>query len=200
MLAINWNDVWNVVSLVLPHLIAIVVALIVMIAVIVAVMKQPKPLKRLIRGEAGVAFVLVVLIVVNLMTGPLETLLTSVAGKPLREISEESTTTATELAAEIIAEGTVLLENEDNLLPLGSDITLNVFGWASYSPVYVGTGSGSLNASYPTTTLIDGLNQAGISTNTELTDFYAEYCASRPSVSMGAQDWTLPEPNVNLYR
>ena len=52
MLAINWSDVWNVVSLVLPHLIAIVVALIVMIAVIVAVMKQPKPLKRLIRGEA----------------------------------------------------------------------------------------------------------------------------------------------------
>lgn len=199
MLAINWSDVWNVVSLVLPHLIAIVVALIVMIAVIVAVMKQPKPLKRLIRGEAGVAFVLVVLIVVNLMTGPLETLLTSVAGKPLREISEESTTTATELAAEIIAEGTVLLENEDNLLPLGSDTTLNVFGWASYSPVYGGTGSGSLNASYPTTTLIDGLNQAGISTNTELTDFYAEYCASRPSVGMRTQDWTLPEPNVNRY-
>ena len=36
-------------------------------------------------------------------------------------------------------------------------------------------------------------------TNDELSKFYTDYCATRPSVGMAQQDWTLPEPNVSLY-
>ena len=43
------------------------------------------------------------------------------------------------------------------------------------------------------------LNDAGIETNTELSDFYTAYKADRPVCGMWAQDWTLPEPNVSKY-
>ncbi|MFR4428480.1 MAG: hypothetical protein ACLT4D_03525 [Blautia faecis] len=28
---------------------------------------------------------------------------------------------------------------------------------------------------------------------------YTEYCAERPTISMSAQDWSLPEPNMKHY-
>ena len=199
MLSINMADVMNVVSQISGHLIGIAAALVIAIVVMIAVRKLPKAMKRLIRGEAGVALVLAVLIIVNLIcTGPMATLLTSVAGKPVSKIDEATTAEATQLVAEVAEEGIVLLEDEDNILPVTGG-KLNVFGWASTNPCYGGTGSGALNAAYPTVTLLQGLNDAGIETNTELTDFYTAYKPDRPTVGMWAQDWTLPEPNVSLY-
>ena len=82
---------------------------------------------------------------------------------------------------------------------MASGSKLNVFGWSSTNPCYGGTGSGALNDAYPVTDLLTGLHDAGIETNEELSKFYTDYKADRPSVGMAAQDWTLPEPNVNLY-
>ncbi len=198
MLQINMEDVLNVVSAISGHLIAAVILLVVAIVAIVAVKKLDKPLKRLVRGEVLIALVGGICVIVNMIcTGPMATLLTSVAGKPVSTIDDATTAEATALVQEIVEEGVVLLKDEDGILPTSSK--LNVFGWGSTNPCYGGTGSGALNESYPTIDLIQGLNDAGIETNTELTQFYVDYKADHPEVGMWAQDWTLPEPNVSQY-
>ena len=144
------------------------------------------------------AILLALAIVVNLIcTGPMSTMLDLVSGEG--SISEETSAEATELVNEITQEGIVLAQNDDNILPVTSGSKLNVFGWASTSPCYGGTGSGALNDAYPVTDLLTGLHDAGIETNDELSKFYTDYCSTRPSVGMAQQDWTLPEPNVSLY-
>lgn len=88
---------------------------------------------------------------------------------------------------------------QNTKLPLSGDAKLNVFGWSSTNPCYGGTGSGALNDAYPTVTLLQGLANAGIQTNEELTKFYTDYQEERPQVGMEEQDWTLPEPATSLY-
>ncbi|MBP3881063.1 MAG: fibronectin type III-like domain-contianing protein, partial [Lachnospiraceae bacterium] len=58
---------------------------------------------------------------------------------------------------------------------------------------------GALNTAYESVSLLQSLNDAGIETNTELSDFYTAYKADRPVCGMWVQDWTLPEPNVSKY-
>lgn len=197
MLSINMSDVVSVLQSCKDQLIFFGVVLVLAIIVMIAVLKLPKAKKRLIRGESALAIVLALLITVNLIcTGPMSTMLDLVTGNGT--ISEETSAEATELVSDIADEGIVLLKDEGSILPLTGG-KLNVFGWASTNPCYGGTGSGALNDAYPTVTLLQGLNDAGIETNTELSDFYTAYCAERPSVGMWAQDWTLPEPNVSTY-
>ena len=59
-----------------------------------------------------------------------------------KEAKEEAAYNSRRLAAQIEAEGAVLLKNENNTLPLSEEITrVNVFGWASTQ--WLGSGSGS---------------------------------------------------------
>ncbi len=198
MLAINWDDVWNVLSTMIPHLVAIGIALAAAIVVTVLAVKAPKDKKGLIRGSAWVAALLAVLIVANLIcTGPMASMLDLISETSY--LTEETTAEATDLVTAMADEGIVLTENNDGMLPLASGAKLNVFGWASTNPCYGGTGSGALNDAYPTVTLLQGLTNAGLQLNTELEKFYTDYKSDRPSVGMSQQDWTLPEPNVSLY-
>ena len=198
MLAINWDDVWNVLSTMIPHLVAIGIALAAAIVVTVLAVKAPKDKKGLIRGSAWVAALLAVLIVANLIcTGPMASMLDLISETSY--LTEETTAEATDLVTSMADEGIVLTENNDGMLPLASGAKLNVFGWASTNPCYGGTGSGALNDAYPTVTLLQGLTNAGLQLNTELEKFYTDYKSDRPSVGMSQQDWTLPEPNVSLY-
>ncbi len=200
MLAINWDDVMNVVSLITTHLAVIVTAIIVAIVVIVLAMRFAKPIKRLVRGEACVALVLVILITANAMcTGPLSSLLTQVAGTPVSSVSDETVDEAMSLVTEICEEGITLLENDDDILPL-STAKVNIFGWSATNPCYGGVGSGALNDAYHVTTFLEGLENAGIEYNTELIDFYTEYHdATLPNVAMWTQDWTMPQPYADDY-
>lgn len=198
MLSINLDDVMQVLTNIRSYLIAFGVVLALAIIVMVAVRKLPKAKKKMIRAQSGLAILLALTIVVNLIcTGPMSTMLDLVSGSGT--ISEETSAKATELVNEITAEGVVLAKDEDNVLPVTSGSKLNVFGWSSTNPCYGGTGSGALNTAYPVTDLLTGLHDAGIETNEELSKFYTDYKADRPSVGMVEQDWTLPEPNVNLY-
>ena len=198
MLSINLDDVMQVVSNIQNYLIAFGVVLVLALLVMFAVRKMPKAKKKMIRAQSGLAILLALAIVVNLIcTGPMSTMLDLVSGEG--SISEETSAEATELVNEITQEGIVLAQNDDNILPVASGSKLNVFGWASTSPCYGGTGSGALNDAYPVTDLLTGLHDAGIETNDELSKFYTDYCSTRPSVGMAQQDWTLPEPNVSLY-
>lgn len=198
MLSINLDDVMQVLTNVRSYLIAFGVVLALAIIVMVAVRKLPKAKKKMIRAQSGLAILLALTIVINLIcTGPMSTMLDLVSGSGT--INEETSAKATELVNEITAEGVVLAKDEDNVLPVASGSKLNVFGWSSTNPCYGGTGSGALNDAYPVTDLLTGLHDAGIETNEELSKFYTDYKADRPSVGMVEQDWTLPEPNVNLY-
>ena len=198
MLSINLDDVMQVLTNVRGYLIAFGVVALLAIVVMIAVRKLPKAKKKMIRAQAGLAILLALTIVVNLIcTGPMSTMLDLVSGSGT--ITEETSAKATELVNEITADGVVLAKDEDGILPVASGSKLNVFGWASTNPCYGGTGSGALNTAYPVTDLLTGLHDAGIETNEELSKFYTDYKADRLSVGMVAQDWTLPEPNVSLY-
>lgn len=91
-----------------------------------------------------------------------------------------------------------MLKNDDSNLPL-SNKKVNVFGWGSTNPVYGGTGSGSMSDQYETVSMLDGMKQAGIETNSELTKLYTDYRKDRPMVAMWSQDWTLPEVPAKQY-
>ncbi|WP_418718912.1 glycoside hydrolase family 3 N-terminal domain-containing protein [Candidatus Allofournierella merdipullorum] len=197
MLAINIQDVINVLSSVKTHLIVLGVVLVVALAVIIACKALPVAKKKLVRSSALIALGLAVIIVVNTICfGPMFTMINLAMGGG--SITEESMAEAYEVNTELVSEGVTLLEN-NGALPLASGANVNVFGWASTAPVYGGVGSGALNDQYAVTDLITGLKNAGLNVNQDLVDFYEAYQAERPSVGMWAQDWTLPEPNVNAY-
>lgn len=198
MLGINLDDVKTVIGLMSNHLIAIAVCLVLAIVATVAVMKLSKAKKKLIRANAWIAFILALVLIVNLiLTGPVYSIVNLALGDN-GDISQESIDSATELCTDIAREGIVLLKNEDGILPLKNN-KVNTFGWSATNPVYGGTGSGSLSGSYPTVTLLEGLTNAGLEYNTALTDFYVNFRATRPMVGMWGQDWTLPEPTQAEY-
>ena len=198
MLSINMEDVKIVLTAIAPYLIVIGVALALAIIVTIACFKAKKSVKKLIRGEAWIAFLLTAVIAINLICFvPMSSMISLATGNGT--ISKETSDEATELCTDIAEEGIVLLKNEGNTLPVASGSNLNVFGWASTNPCYGGTGSGSLSDAYETVSLLQGLEDAGFKLNTELSDFYTAYRADRPEVGMFAQDWTLPEPTADSY-
>ena len=197
MLSINMSDVINVINSIMQYLIAIGIIILVVVIIIIAVHKLDKPKKRLLRGSAFLAGLLAILLCVNLICmGPMSTMLDLVSGGG--QIEEETSDEAKELALAIDEEGTMLLEN-DGILPLAEGSKLNVFGWASTNPMLGGGGSGALNEAYPAVDILQSLEDAGIETNADLSQFYVDYQPDRPEVGMWAQDWTLPEPNVSAY-
>lgn len=198
MLDINMADVMNILSLCIPYLIGFAVVLVVAVIAIIICKKKEKHTKFLVRRQALVAIMLALVIVANLICfGPMSTMLTLATGDGI--ITEETSAKAENLVQEIAEEGTVLLKNDGNLLPLENSNQLNVFGWSSTNPCYGGVGSGALSDSYPVVSLEEGLTNAGFELNQELSEFYKEYRAERPEVTMFSQDWTLPEPPVNTY-
>lgn len=197
---INMDDVKNTLVSCALQIIVILAAIIVVIIVSVAVRKINAAKKKLIRGEAVIAGLLVIIICINtILFGPVYSLMNLVFGEQ-HLLTEESAQSGEALTEEIAGEGIVLLENQDNFLPLTDNTTnLNVFGWASTDPVYGGTGSGAVDTSN-CVTLLQGLENAGYSLNTELSDFYTDYHVGRPLSSWaGTSDWTLSEPATGDY-
>lgn len=80
---------------------------------------------------------------------------------------------ATEVAKSITDEGLVLLQNEDDVLPLKGDKKLNVFGFGAMNYKMGGGGSGATNLD-DAVSLYDGLEQAGIAYNPDLYSFYQD--------------------------
>lgn len=198
MLKINMDDVWSILNTCKPYLIALGAVAIIALIVIIAVRKLKVENRKLIRSEAGIALLCAVIIIVNLIcSGPMSTLISLATGNGT--ISDETSAEATQLSQEIAGEGIVLLKNDNNILPITDNKNLNVFGWASTNPCYGGTGSGSLSDAYETVSLLQGLEDAGFSLNSDLSDFYTAYRSDRPEVGMWAQDWTLPEPTADSY-
>ncbi len=198
MLAINIDDVINVLNTCKPYLIVLGVALVLAIAITIAVMKLQPAKRKFARAQSWIAFLMVLVVVVNMICfGPMSSMISLATGNGT--ITEETSKEATDLCEQIAGEGIVLLQNEGNVLPMAAGTKLNVFGWSSTNPVYGGTGSGSLSDAYPTVSLLEGLKNAGFEVNQDLVDFYTSYRATRPTVGMWGQDWTIPEPSMDDY-
>ena len=201
MITFEMEDLIGVLQGLTPYLIAMGVAIIAAIAVIIAVKKLPKPKKRMIRWEAVIAMLLVIVLCANLICfGPMAALLSLVAGggEQRTTLTDDLTKEAEAAALRIAEEGFVLLDN-DGILPMKDTKKLNLFGWASTNPVYGGAGSGGINDLYPMVSLIGGLEQSGFEINKELVDFYTAFAPNRAAVSITAQNWNLPEPPAATY-
>ena len=198
MLAVNMADVISVVKSVAPHLVAIATLFVAAIVVMFITRKKKTAFKKLARSVSWMIFGLGTLFSINLMlNGPLKTMITLATGRGV--IAEESLNEAKTLGEEISGEGIVLLKN-DSALPLEKGSKINLFGWSSTNPLYGGTGSGGLNDSFPTVSLIEGVKNAGFEVNEELVKFYTDFRQTRPTVGMWGQDWTIPEPAIEQYK
>lgn len=76
-----------------------------------------------------------------------------------------------DLVSKIQGEGTVLLENKNNSLPLAKGTKINVFGIGSVATTYGGSGSGASDESN-NITIYQGLEEAGFELNPDLVSFY----------------------------
>ena len=50
-----------------------------------------------------------------------------------------------------------------------------------------------MSDAYPTVSILDGMRNAGLETNEDLSKLYTDYRTDRPVVAINDQDWTLPE-------
>ena len=197
MISVEMEDVLAVLQLCKPYIIGIAAALVIGIVIMIACRRMSRGKRFLIRGEAAIAMVLAVVVCVNMICfGPMSTLIGLATGNGT--LSDETNEEAAEVAEEIMEDGIVLLKNE-SLLPLNETKKLNIFGWESINPAYGGAGSGGINDLYDIVSLNQGLENAGFSINQELVDFYNNYGADNPEMSIQKQSWTLPEPPVDTY-
>ena len=197
MISVEMEDVLAVLQLCKPYIIGIIAALVMGIVIMIACRRMSRDKRFLIRGEAAIAMVLAVVVCVNMICfGPMATLIGLATGNGT--LSDETNEEAAEVAEEIMEDGIVLLKNE-SLLPLNETKKLNIFGWESINPAYGGAGSGGINDLYDIVSLNQGLENAGFSINQELVDFYNNYGADNPEMSIQKQSWTLPEPPVDTY-
>ena len=86
-----------------------------------------------------------------------------------------------EKSRQMVAEGCVLLKNDNKVLPLCDDTKVAVFGRIQYDYIKSGTGSGGLvNAPY-VVSILDALkNESGITVNEELLSIYEEWLKDNP--------------------
>ncbi|UVR10477.1 glycoside hydrolase family 3 protein [Bacteroides ovatus] len=79
-----------------------------------------------------------------------------------------------QIVREAAAEGTVLLKNNENLLPLTHTKNVALFGCGSYRPIAGGTGSGDVNKAY-IVSLVEGMRNAGFNVDNNLVSEYTKY-------------------------
>lgn len=196
---LNMADVYATIGTILPYFIPFAILLVLAIMLGIIWRDKSDKIRYMLKWQSILGLILVFVITINVVCFvPMQSILNLTFYK-VDGVSDEAAANSQALTEQIGKEGTVLLKNTDEMLPLSQDVKkLNVFGWASTNPCYGGTGSGSVDTS-TCVTLLQGLTSAGYELNTELTNFYTDYSATRPEVSMWAQDWTLKEPTKDSY-
>ena len=102
-----------------------------------------------------------------------------------------------ETAAAMVAEGQVLLENRDNILPLKKGSRVSIFGRIQTSYYKSGTGSGGMVNVASVVTIPEGLRRGGIvELNEKLYKTYADWELSNPfdeGHGWGTEPWSQEE-------
>ncbi len=87
------------------------------------------------------------------------------------------------IAREVAEEGIVLIKNEDNMLPLGTE-TVAVFGRTQVDTIKCGTGSAYCESEYMVD-ILTGLENAGIRVDAPLAARYRTWCRENSILSFG---------------
>lgn len=98
-------------------------------------------------------------------------------------IPEETVSREQELARQMETESIVLAQN-DGVLPLSEDTKIAVFGSGRWAPATGGSGSGAVNGEY-TSNFIDGLYELGIEPYQELLEYYEARVHSNNDIDHG---------------
>ena len=192
------TDVLATVNFLSGYLIALGVILAICAVAAIAVVKLPKARRSLARTQAGVAAVLAVVVIVNMVCmGPEYGIINNLFAKTYY-LSDDTVKASEQLVKDIADEGIVMLKNEDGMLPLDGEMKLNVFGWSSVGPVYGGIGSGAVDEN-DCLSLLKGLEDAGFVLNGDIEKFYRDFLPKRPEVNIIQQNWTIPEPTMEEY-
>lgn len=162
---------------------------------------------------ALIAVIMAAVIVLSVMFAP--TISRYLGGIGGDELSDETLSQGTELVEDIVEEGTVLLKNEDNALPLTDDeiSKVNVFGWAAYDWMTSTYGSGYSNTTLTKVKFFDALDDAGIEYNMTLYSMYENFYSAttsgwgmsdlreyRGDVAVGTtKKFILHEPGADFY-
>lgn len=197
-MGVSEADFASYLSSCINYVYGILAALIIMIIVWIVAFKFKKGAAGFARLTALAAAGLAILLMVNsVLTGPLKTSVSTYLNGSGVKLQDETIEASKAVIKEVGEEGTVMLKN-NGLLPLSDTKALNVFGWASTNPIFGGTGSGSSDGS-TAVGILQSLTDAGFTTNEDLTQIYKDYTTERPTIAMQTQDWTLPEPTVDVY-
>ena len=181
----------------MPYINGILIALGVFLVLLIAAHWLKKGTRAFTRLTALVAFLLVACLLINMVIlGPMRTNVSTFLNGSGVSLEESTIADSKDVISRVGEEGLVLVKNTGILpLPTGN---VNVFGWGSTNPIFGGTGSGSSDGS-SAVGILASLNDAGFTTNADLSKLYTDYRADRPTVAMQSQDWTLPEPPVEAY-
>lgn len=102
-----------------------------------------------------------------------------------------------EAARKTVAEGCVLLKNDNNALPLEKGCRVSVFGRIQLHYYKSGTGSGGMVNVSHVTNILDGLRESGsVNVNEKLVKIYEEWEKEHPfdnGVGWGCEPWSQEE-------
>ncbi len=99
-------------------------------------------------------------------------------------------------AAKTVAEGIVMLKNDNRALPLNPDEEIAVFGRIQLHYYKSGTGSGGLVNVSKVTSILDGLLESGVKVNGALLETYKNWVAQHPfdyGGGWGSEPWSQEE-------
>ena len=146
---------------------------------------------------AGSSAILAVVLAVNVAVGVCSGLIDKfVIGYKDGKGSSAARAAGAVLSEQIQGEGTVLVQNNDNVLPLSKATApkVNIFGWAVTDWVISGSGSGQVKRG-GATDLLTAMTDYGVEYNTELTDMYKNFRAHREFSIMGSHAGGAAEAN-----
>lgn len=152
-------------------------------------------------GKLGLVLICVLLavaVIVNICCAAFRTTLDQFLGSRAT-LSDGLLKTGNTLAEVIQEEGTVLLRNENSVLPLNKDVKkVNVFGWSATQWITGGSGSGQ--CATLEVDLLSALKEAGVEYNQSLVDMYKSFLDNRPFTGpRGGALHTYPEEFSRLY-
>lgn len=101
-----------------------------------------------------------------------------------------------ETAAQTVAEGIVMLKNENNALPLDKNSETAVFGRIQLHYYKSGTGSGGMVNVSKVTNIVEGLTECGVKVNEELLNVYKKWDEENPfdkGAGWGGEPWCQQE-------
>lgn len=99
-------------------------------------------------------------------------------------------------AAQTVAEGIVMLKNENHVLPLNLRDEIAVFGRMQLHYYKSGTGSGGMVNVHRVVSILDGLTEAGVPINKQLLKIYQEWDTEHPESKAngwGSEAWSQDE-------